>query len=180
MNDRPALSTRGRCWTFGDNIPTDRLVKTKYVVEPMEVIVQHVLEDLNPRFPLEVRAGDVVVAGKHFGQSSGRAIAVKALRATGIGAVVAETFARTFFRNAFEVGLPVMEVAGVTELVSDGDVLSVDVTAGTFRNETTGVERAVAPPDAFLLEMLRSGGLIALARSRRDLFEPEPTRPTGR
>jgi 3-isopropylmalate/(R)-2-methylmalate dehydratase small subunit len=165
------MKTRGRCWTFGDNIPTDRLVKTKYVVEPMEVIVRHVLEDLNPRFPLDVAAGDVVVAGKHFGQSSGRAIAVKALRATGVGAVVAETFARTFYRNAFEVGLPVLELPGVTDLVSDGDVLSVDVAAGTFRNETTGVERSVAPPDAFLLGMLEAGGLIALARSRRDLFD---------
>jgi len=166
----PAL--RGRCWTFGDNIPTDRLVKTRYVVEPMSVIVQHVLEDLNPRFPLEVRAGDVVVAGKHFGQSSGRAIAVKALQATGIGCVVAETFARTFFRNAFEVGLPVMELPGVTGLVSDGDVLSVDVAAGVFRNETTGVERTVPAPDPFLLEMLRAGGLIELAKMRTDLFDP--------
>ena len=171
------MRTRGRCWTFGDNIPTDRLVKTKYVVEPMDVIVRHVLEDLNPRFPLDVAPGDVVVAGKHFGQSSGRAIAVKALRATGVGCVVAETFARTFYRNAFEVGLPVLELGGVTELVSDGDVLSVDVSAGTFRNETTGAERQVPPPDGFLLEMLRAGGLIALAKRRRDLFDPEADRP---
>ncbi|TWF75207.1 3-isopropylmalate dehydratase small subunit [Pseudonocardia hierapolitana] len=166
-------TTRGRCWTFGDNIPTDRLVKTKYVVEPMEVIVQHVLEDLNPRFPLDVAPGDVVVAGKHFGQSSGRAIAVKALRATGVGCVVAETFARTFYRNAFEVGLPVLELPGVTDLVSDGDVLIVDVAGGLFRNETTGVERAVPRPDAFLLDMLEAGGLIALARSRPELFEDQ-------
>lgn len=170
--DGPALQARGRSWTFGDNIPTDRLVKTKYVVEPMAVIVEHVLEDLNPRFPVEVRPGDVVVAGKHFGQSSGRAIAVKALKATGVGCVVAETFARTFYRNCFEVGLPVMEIEGVTGIVSDGDILSVDVAAGTFRNETTGVERQVPPPDAFLLEMLTAGGLIALAKARTDLFDP--------
>lgn len=164
------MKAHGRCWTFGDNIPTDRLVKTKYVVEPMEVIVQHVLEDLNPRFPLEVAPGDVVVAGKHFGQSSGRAIAVKALQATGIGCVVADTFARTFYRNAFEVGLPVLELPGVTDLVSDGDVLSVDVAAGLFRNETTGVQREVPPADAFLLDMLEAGGLIALAKARPELF----------
>jgi 3-isopropylmalate/(R)-2-methylmalate dehydratase small subunit len=168
--DVPALQASGRCWTFGDNIPTDRLVKTKYVVEPMSVIVQHVLEDLNPRFPLEVQTGDIVVAGKHFGQSSGRAIAVKALKATGIGCVVADTFARTFYRNAFEVGLPVLELPGVTDLVSDGDVLSVDVAAGLFRNETTGVQREVPPPDAFLLDMLEAGGLIALAKARPELF----------
>jgi 3-isopropylmalate/(R)-2-methylmalate dehydratase small subunit len=170
--DGPALRTRGRSWVFGDNIPTDRLVKTKYVVEPMSVIVAHVLEDLDPRFPVEVRPGDIVVAGKHFGQSSGRAIAVKALKATGIGCVVAESFARTFSRNCFEVGLPAMEIEGVTGLVSDGDVLRVDVAAGTFRNESTGVERQVPPPDAFLLEMLTAGGLIALTKARPDLFDP--------
>jgi 3-isopropylmalate/(R)-2-methylmalate dehydratase small subunit len=168
----PALQARGRCWKFGDNIPTDRLVKTKYVVEPMSVIVRHVLEDLDARFPVQVRPGDVVVAGRHFGQSSGRAIAVKALKATGIGCVVADSFARTFVRNCFEVALPVLEIEGVTALVSDGDELSVDVAAGTFRNETTGATRTVAPPDEFLLEMIRAGGLIKLAAARRDLFDP--------
>lgn len=96
----------GRCWRFGDNIPTDRLVKTQYVFEPMDVLVRHVLEDLNPEFPKQVRPGDIVFAGKHFGQSSGRAIATKALQATGIGCVVAETFARTFYRNFWMGGAP--------------------------------------------------------------------------
>ena len=111
----------GRCWKFGDNIPTDRLVKSRYVFEPMTEIVKHVLEDLNPGFPLRVEPGDIVVAGMHFGQSSGRAIAAKALRATGIGCVVAETFARTFYRNCFEVGLPALEVAEAGDLVRDGE-----------------------------------------------------------
>jgi 3-isopropylmalate/(R)-2-methylmalate dehydratase small subunit len=83
-----------------------------------------------PAEPQTLEAAALVVAGKHFGQSSGRAIAVKALRATGVGCVVGETFARTFYCNAFEVGLPVLEFRGVTELVSDGDVLTVDVSAG--------------------------------------------------
>jgi len=93
---------------------------------------------------------------------------------------VAETFARTFFRNAFEVGLPVLELPGVTGLVSDGDILSVDVAAGLFHNETTGVQREVAPPDPFLLDMLEAGGLIALTRSRRELFEDRPDQRAGR
>lgn len=165
------LRARGRCWTFGDNIPTDRLVKTRYVVEPMSVIVAHVLEDLNPRFPREVAPGDVVVAGRHFGQSSGRAIAVKALKATGVGCVVAETFARTFLRNCFEVGLPAIEVAGATRLAADGDEVAVDVGEGVFRNDTTGRQHRVAPPDGFLLDMLRAGGLIKLAKARPELFD---------
>jgi 3-isopropylmalate/(R)-2-methylmalate dehydratase small subunit len=160
----------GRCWTFGDNIPTDRLVKSAYVFEPMEEIVKHVLEDLDPEFPRSVAAGDIVVAGKHFGQSSGRAIATKALQATGIGCVVAETFARTFYRNCFEVGLPALEVSGVSELARGADRLRVDLTAGTVTDEVTGESRTGRGADPFLVEMLEAGGLIALARRRTDLF----------
>ncbi|GAA2105483.1 3-isopropylmalate dehydratase small subunit [Actinomadura alba] len=166
----------GRCWKFGDNIPTDRLVKSRYVFEPMEEIVKHVLEDLNPAFPVEVRPGDVVVAGRHFGQSSGRAIATKALRATGIGCVVAGTFARTFYRNCFEIGLPALEIEGIADLVSDGDQVGVDVARGTFTNLTTGVTRTVPPADPFLLEMLQEGGLIKLAARRPELFGSEAVR----
>jgi len=134
----------------------------------MSEIVKHVLEDLNPAFPLEVQPGDILVAGKHFGQSSGRAIATKGLKATGIGCVVAHTFARTFYRNCFEVGLPALELPGVSELVHDGDQLVVNVAAGNFRNVTTGEERNVRPADPFLLEMLEAGGLIKLAAMRTD------------
>lgn len=158
----------GRCWKFGDNIPTDRLVKTQYVFDLMDEIVKHVLEDLNPAFPLEVQPGDIVVAGKHFGQSSGRAIATKALKATGIGCVVADTFARTFYRNCFEVGLPPFELDGVTALVSDGDQLVIDIAEGLFSNVTTGEVRRTAPADPFLLNMLAVGGLIKLAATRTD------------
>ncbi|TNC26502.1 LeuD/DmdB family oxidoreductase small subunit [Amycolatopsis alkalitolerans] len=160
----------GRCWKFGDNIPTDRLVKSHYVFEPMTEIVKHVLEDLNPEFPRQVRPGDIVVAGRHFGQSSGRAIAAKALKATGIGCVVADTFARTFYRNCFEIGLPPLALDGVTSLVTDGDEVTVDIATGEFRNETTGATGTGAPADPFLLQMLGAGGLIKLAASRADLF----------
>lgn len=164
------MNAEGRCWKFGDNIPTDRLVKTKYVVRPMAEIVTHVLEDLNPDFPRQVQPGDILVAGKHFGQSSGRAVAVKALKATGIGCVVADTFARTFYRNCMEIGLPALEIPGVSTLVTDGDLLSVDVPAGTFTNLTTGETRSVPPADPFLLEMLEAGGLIEMAKVRKAWF----------
>ncbi|HEX6453056.1 MAG TPA: 3-isopropylmalate dehydratase [Trebonia sp.] len=160
----------GRCWKFGDNIPTDRLVKSQYVFEPMTEIVRHVLEDLNPEFPLRVQPGDIVVAGRHFGQSSGRAIATKALRATGIGCVVADTFARTFYRNCFEVGLPALEVAGAGDLVRDGDRLRVDVSAGVLENLTTGQRGSGPAADPFLVEMLNAGGLIKLAAARPEIF----------
>ncbi|MEV6845713.1 3-isopropylmalate dehydratase [Actinoplanes sp. NPDC051411] len=160
----------GRCWVFGANIPTDALVKSRYVFEGMDVIARHVLEDQNPSFPVEVRPGDVVVAGNHFGQSSGRAIATKALAATGIGCVVADSFARTFYRNCFEVGLPPLELTGATGLVADGDRVRVDLTTGTLSNLTTGRSASGAPADPFLLDMLRAGGLIKLAAARPELF----------
>lgn len=160
----------GRCWKFGDNIPTDRLVKSKYVFEPMSEIVTHVLEDLNPAFPVEVKPGDIVVAGKHFGQSSGRAIATKALKATGIGCVVAQTFARTFYRNCFEVGLPALELSSAGELVGDGDRVRVDLTAGVLENLTTGARGTAPAADPFLVSMLEAGGLIKLAAARPDIF----------
>jgi len=153
----------GRCWTFGNNIPTDQLVKSRYVFEPMPEIVRHVLEDLDPAFPVEVAPGDIVVAGLHFGQSSGRAIATKALRATGIGCVVAETFARTFYRNCFEIGLPALEVPGVRDIVVGGDRIAVDIARGTVTNVTTGATAHGRPADPFLLDMLAAGGLIAMA-----------------
>ena len=160
----------GRCWRFGDNIPTDRLVKARYVFEPMDEIVKHVLEDLNPDFPLQVRPGDIVVAGRHFGQSSGRAIATKALAATGIGCVVAHSFARTFYRNCFEVGLPALEIEDATELAGDGDRIRVDLRAGVMENVTTGRRASGQPADPFLLDMLAAGGLIDLAARRPELF----------
>jgi 3-isopropylmalate/(R)-2-methylmalate dehydratase small subunit len=132
----------------------------------MEEIVKHVLEDLNPDFPRQVKPGDIVVAGKHFGQSSGRAIAPKAMKATGIGCVVADTFSRTFYRNCFEVGLPAFELDGVTALVSEGDTIAIDLEHGLFSNVTTGVTRLGVPADPFLLDMLAAGGLIKMVAAR--------------
>ncbi|HLH68060.1 MAG TPA: 3-isopropylmalate dehydratase [Candidatus Dormibacteraeota bacterium] len=155
---------RGRCWVFGDNVPTDAIVRSHLITRPMDEIRRHVLEGLNPRFPREVQADDVVVAGRHFGQSSGRAIAVRALKATGVGCVVAESFARTFYRNAFEMGLPILECPGITGLVSEGDVLTVDLEEGSVVNETTGGRAQATPIPPFLRRMLEAGGIIPIAR----------------
>jgi 3-isopropylmalate/(R)-2-methylmalate dehydratase small subunit len=158
-----ALQTRGRCWVVGDNIPSDQMVKAQRVFWPMEEIVKHVLEDAHPGFAGGVAPGDVLVAGRHFGQSSGRAIATKAIKATGVGCVVAEYFARTFYRNAFEIGLPILEVPDMRAHVADGDELSVDVVAGTVHNVRTGETVQGRAIDPFLLDMLRAGGLIPMA-----------------
>ena len=157
------LVFHGRCWTVGDYVPTDQIVKSARVLEPMEVIARHVLEDANPAFAGGVSPGDVLVAGRHFGQSSGRAIATKAIAATGVGCVLADSFSRTFFRNAFEIGLPILELDGIRAAVAEGDVLDVDVEAGTVRCARTGETLRAPATDPFLLDMLRAGGLIPMA-----------------
>jgi 3-isopropylmalate/(R)-2-methylmalate dehydratase small subunit len=157
------MQARGRCWKFGDNIPTDRIVPSDLVLRPFSEILKHVLETCNPEFPSKVKPGDILVAGKHFGQSSGRAVAAKALKRTGIGCIIAEYFARTFYRNGFEIGMPILECQGITDHVSDGDILRVDIESGKIVNETTGHELQAKPTPPFLLDMLKAGGLIAMA-----------------
>jgi 3-isopropylmalate/(R)-2-methylmalate dehydratase small subunit len=103
------------------------------------------------------------VAGKHFGQSSGRAVAPKALQATGIGAVVVESAARLFYRNCFEIGLPLLQCPGVTAAVEDGDVVDVDLETGVLGVERSGARLQGERIDPFLMKMLRAGGLIPMA-----------------
>jgi 3-isopropylmalate/(R)-2-methylmalate dehydratase small subunit len=157
------VQARGRCWKFGDNIPTDQIVRSDRALVSLEEMRAHVLENLNPAFPTQVQPGDILVAGRHFGQSSGRAVAPKALKATGIAAIVVEYAARLFYRNCFEIGLPLLECPGISDAVDDGDVLIVDMKAGTVVNETRRKQLQAKPVDTFLMEMLEVGGIIAMA-----------------
>lgn len=158
------MNVRGRCWKFGDNIPSDQIVRSdRVVLLSIEEMAKHVLENLNPAFVCDVQPGDILVAGKHFGQSSGRAVAAKAIKATGVSAIIVEYAARLFYRNCFEIGLPLLECPGITGGVSDGDILWVDIAAGLVRNEATAREFYARPIDSFLMEMLAAGGLISMA-----------------
>jgi 3-isopropylmalate/(R)-2-methylmalate dehydratase small subunit len=159
------LVFEGVCWKFGHNIPTDEITPTHVVWKGFSEMAKHVLESLNPEFPGNVRQGDIIVAGRNFGCSSGRAIAPKAIKATGVSVVVAAGFSRTFYRNGHEVGLPILEAPGVDEIVESGDRLKVDIASGSVFNLTSGKSLTTSPPPGFLLEMLRAGGLIAYLKS---------------
>jgi 3-isopropylmalate/(R)-2-methylmalate dehydratase small subunit len=137
-------------------------------------MAKHVLETANPDFPVNVKPGDILVAGRNFGCSSGRALAAKALKATGIGAIVSELFSRTFYRNGHEIGLPLLEAPGVHALVETGHRLRVDVERGTVENLTTGQSLQGNPPSEFLLEMVGTGGLIPLLKSGSKFFAGVP------
>lgn len=154
------MEREGRCWKFGDNIPTDQIVRADRVLLSIQEMSKHVLENLNPDFPKKIQKGDILVAGKHFGQSSGRAVAPKAIKATGVGAVVVEYASRLFFRNCFEIGLPLLECDGITKGVNDGDTLHVNIKTGEVINKTTGQKFQAKPVHPFLMEMLEADGLI--------------------
>jgi 3-isopropylmalate/(R)-2-methylmalate dehydratase small subunit len=159
----------GQCWKFGDNIPTDEITPTHVVWKSFPEMAKHVLESLNPEFPKKVQHGDIIAAGRNFGCSSGRAIAPKAIKATGVAAVLAEGFSRTFYRNGHEVGLPILEVPGIHTVVETGDRLRVDIATGLVTNLTSGKSVQGSPAPKFLLDMLRAGGLIPFLKTSQFL-----------
>jgi 3-isopropylmalate/(R)-2-methylmalate dehydratase small subunit len=156
---------RGRAWRFGDDVNTDLIMPGKYLelVDPGEM-APHAMEGLDPGFAGKIGKGDIVVAGTNFGCGSSREQAPLALKHAGVGAVVAESFARIFYRNAINVGLPALECPGVSEAVSEGDMLEMDLTAGTISNENTGARLRIAPMPDFMVEVLREGGLVPYMR----------------
>lgn len=156
------LVFEGRCWKFGHNIPTDAITPTALVMKGLSEMAKHVLENAQPEFPREVRPGDILVAGRNFGCSSGRAVAAKAIRAAGVAAVAAEFFARTFYRNGAETGLPLLEAPGVHAMVETGQRVRVDLRRGVVENLTTGQEVRGRAPQGLVLEMFEAGGLIPL------------------
>jgi 3-isopropylmalate/(R)-2-methylmalate dehydratase small subunit len=155
----------GTVWLLGDNVPTDEIVPSHWLFEPMNVIVQHVLESLKPEFAAGVRPGDIIVAGHHFGQSSGRAVAPKALQAAGVSCIVADSFARTFLRNCYEVGLPILELPDAGHFAVDGDTVTADLISGEAHNVTQGTVANGKPIGDFLRGMLFAGGLIPLVKA---------------
>jgi 3-isopropylmalate/(R)-2-methylmalate dehydratase small subunit len=164
--DAGNLSFTGRAWQFGNNVPTDEIVPTQWVFSSMDEIRRHVLENLKPGFAQAVQPGDIIMAGAHFGQSSGRAVAAKVLKTAGISCIVADSFARTFLRNCFEIGLPIIECRGAATLARDGDTVMADAAGGTVRNVSQDRALQGKPTDAFLLTMLQAGGLIPLVRAQ--------------
>jgi 3-isopropylmalate/(R)-2-methylmalate dehydratase small subunit len=148
-----------RVWTFGDDVDTDALAPGRYMAAPLEILSAHCLENLAPEFAANVQAGDIIVAGRNFGAGSSREQAPQALRFLGIRAVIAQSFAGIFHRNAINIGLPVLrgEAHG---LLQDGDTVRLDVESARLFCEQTGREIDLKPLPAFLLELLHDGGLI--------------------
>jgi len=159
------LVFEGTCWKFGHNIPSDMLIGGDVMFRTAKEMAKVVRENADPRFAKNVQPGDILVAGRNFACSSGRALAAKALQATGIGCAVTEQFSRTFYRNGHEIGLPLLEAPGVHDMVETGHRLRVDIINGLVENLTTGKSLRGNPPPEFLLEMVAAGGLIPLLKA---------------
>lgn len=152
----------GKVWKFKDNVDTDVIIPYKYkarTLDPAE-LGAHCLEGLDPDFSKKVQRGDFIVAGKNFGCGSSREQAPIAIKACGISAVIAESFARIFFRNAINIGLPVLECRGAAGVVEEGNMLKVDLASGVVEDVTKGIRLQAFPLPAFLSPLLEAGGLV--------------------
>jgi 3-isopropylmalate/(R)-2-methylmalate dehydratase small subunit len=148
-----------KAWVFGDNLDTDVIAPGRYMKFGIEEIAKHCLESVAPAFAREVRRGDIVVAGRNFGAGSSREQAPEALKHLGVAALIAESFAGLFYRNAINLGLPAV-VCAQTKRIRAGDELDADLARGTVVNRTTGERLACEAIPPFLLNIIRDGGLL--------------------
>ena len=164
---------RGRAWTFGDGISTDHIAPGRlfHLRTDLPELAKHVLEDARPEFAGEMRPGDFVVGGRNFGLGSSREHAPRIIKLAGVGAVLAQSFARIFFRNAINVGLPVLTCD--TSAIEQWDDLEVDLGAGEVRDLTRGTVVPFAPLPPVMLKILSDGGLVEHFRKYGEFHLPE-------
>jgi len=155
---------KGKVWKFGDSIDTDVISPTKYLSLPLEEMKNHALEPVNSHFAQEVQPGDIIVGGRNFGCGSSREQAVMVLKALHIGAVVAESFARIFFRNSIAQGLPIMICPQVSQHFEDGDKVELDIEAATMKKIHQDEIIKGIPLSKDMLNILAKGGILALLK----------------
>ena len=154
------METTGKVWKFGDDVDTDLIIPARYLntSDPAE-LAQHCMEDADPTFAGKVAKSDIIVAGKYFGCGSSREHAPIAIKAAGVSCVIAKSYARIFYRNSFNMGLPILECDD-TDDFKTGDILSVDFSSGTIQHQGTGKAYQSRPIPPFMQELIQSGGLM--------------------
>lgn len=157
----------GKAWKFGDDVNTDDIIPATYLDTTDEAeLARHCMEGIDPSFAGKVAPGDVIVAGRNFGCGSSREHAPVCIKAAGVSAVIAPTVARIFFRNAINIGLPVLECPEAASAIDEGDVIEADQATGTIVNHTKGQTYQAKPFPAFMQQIIRAGGLMAWVRER--------------
>ncbi|CFX85717.1 3-isopropylmalate dehydratase, small subunit, subgroup [Syntrophomonas zehnderi OL-4] len=157
----------GQVYKFGNDIDTDAIIPARYLntFEPAE-LAKHCMEDADPDFPVKVKPGDIIVAEKNFGCGSSREHAPIAIKAAGVSCVIAKSFARIFYRNAVNIGLPILESPEAVDAISEGDTLEVEPKTGRITNLRTGENYQAAPFPEFMQEIMDRGGLIEYVRAK--------------
>ncbi len=158
---------KGRVWKFGSNIDTDAIIPARYLnTSDPEELARHVMEDADKEFPEKVKSGDIIIAGANFGCGSSREHAPIAIKAAGIQAVVAKSFARIFYRNAFNVGLPIFESVEASEKIKEGNEIEINADKGIVNNVTEDEQYTVKPIPPFMQELISAGGLIEWTKKK--------------
>lgn len=161
------MKLMGTVWKYGDNVDTDAIIPARYLnVSTPEELARHCMEDIDTSFASAVQPGDIVVAGENFGCGSSREHAPLTIKGSGVSCVVAKSFARIFYRNAINIGLPILECPEALEETQKGDQLTIDLRAGTITNERTGRTYRTSPFPDFIMEIVQAGGLVPYTRER--------------
>ena len=158
---------KGSAWVYKDNVDTDVIIPARYLntSDPAEM-AKHCMEDIDKSFAEEVKSGDIIIAGENFGCGSSREHAPIAIKASGVPVVIAKSFARIFFRNAINIGLPILENSELPDEADKGDVIEVDLTKGVIKNITKNKEYKTAPFPASIQELVTAGGLIEYTKKK--------------
>lgn len=167
------MKFRGRIWKFGDNVDTDAIIPARYLntSNPAE-LARHCMEDIDEAFAGKVAAGDIIAAGENFGCGSSREHAPIAIKAAGVSCVVARSFARIFYRNAFNMGLPIFESSQLWDAVESGQLIEVDGDLGIIKIPgSEGPSLSVEPVPPFMQELIRDGGLMRHIALRKSTHE---------
>jgi len=159
---------KGNAWRFGDDVDTDAIIPARYLnTSDPDELASHCMEDADPDFSKKVSAGDIIIGGKNFGCGSSREHAPIAIKAAGVSCVIAGTYARIFYRNAFNMGLPIFESAEAAAGIRTGDEVQVDPTNGLIKNLSTGDEFNAEPYPPFMMDLIEAGGLIPFLLKER-------------
>lgn len=165
---------KGRVWKFGNDVDTDVIIPARYLntSDPAE-LAKHVMEGIDRDFFQKVKAGDIIVAGKNFGCGSSREHAPIAIKASGIQAVIAKSFARIFYRNAFNIGLPIFESLNASEKIQEADVIEIQADKGILKNLTRQEEYQANPIPQFMQELISSGGLVEWTKKKLKVIKQD-------
>lgn len=159
------MNTNGKVFKYPDNVDTDVIIPARYLNTPKaEELALHCMEDIDDTFVKRVNKGDVIVAGWNFGCGSSREHAPLVIKTCGCGCVIAKSFARIFYRNAINIGMPILECEAAAEEIADGDEVTVDFTTGIIENKTSGKQYKAEPFPPFIQSIIEKGGLLASLR----------------